>query len=227
MGHAVLPGNPPIDITLRRSGRARRLSLRVSGLDGRVTLTLPPRVTETEALRFARSREGWIRKALEGQERPAPVVAGTQLIVAGKEMAVTEGPRPRLGEGAIQVAPGRSAGPQVAALLKALARERVVAAADLHAARLGRPYGRVTVRDTRSRWGSCSPAGDLMLSWRLILAPPDVLDYVVAHEVAHLEHMDHSAAFWSVVARLRPDFEEPRSWLRHNGQGLHRWRFAD
>ena len=89
------------------------------------------------------------------------------------------------------------------------------------------PTGRdfLTLRDTRSRWGSCSTDGNLMFSWRLILAPRQVLDYVAAHEVAHLVHMDHSSRFWGVVADLCPDYAAPRGWLRREGHGLHRFRF--
>jgi predicted metal-dependent hydrolase len=92
---------------------------------------------------------------------------------------------------------------------------------------LGRRYTRLTLRDTRSRWGSCSATGALSYSWRLILAPPRVLDYVAAHEVAHLAQMNHSPAFWAEVARLMPDYESPRAWLRREGSALHRYRFGD
>jgi predicted metal-dependent hydrolase len=91
---------------------------------------------------------------------------------------------------------------------------------------LGLPFGRVTLRDTRSRWGSCTSAGDLMFSWRLIMAPSAVLDYVVAHEVAHLAEMNHSDRFWAQVERLFPDHAAPRAWLRRNGAGLHAWDFT-
>jgi hypothetical protein len=90
---------------------------------------------------------------------------------------------------------------------------------------LGRPYTRITLRDTRSRWGSCASSGALSYSWRLIMAPPEVLDYVAAHEVAHLAEMNHSAAYWAGVARLLPGYEAPRQWLRAHGAGLHRYRF--
>jgi predicted metal-dependent hydrolase len=90
---------------------------------------------------------------------------------------------------------------------------------------LGRRFSRLSLRDTRSRWGSCSSRGGLSYSWRLILAPPDVLDYVAAHEVAHLAEMNHSPAFWALVARLCPGYQAPRGWLRREGAGLHRYRF--
>ncbi len=120
--------------------------------------------------------------------------------------------------------PAEDPAPRLAAFLRAAARDRLAAACDRHAARLGRPWRRLTLRDPRSRWGSCTAAGDLMFSWRLVLAPPPVLDYVAAHEVAHLARMDHSPAFWAVVDGLCPGWEASRDWLRREGAGLHRLR---
>ena len=94
-----------------------------------------------------------------------------------------------------------------------------------YAARLGKGYTRLTLRDTRSRWGSCTSDGGLMFSWRLIMAPPSVLDYVAAHEVAHLAQMNHSPAFWAEVTRIYGDFDPPRQWLRTHGADLHRYQF--
>ncbi len=116
---------------------------------------------------------------------------------------------------------------RLATFLKAMARERLAAACDRHARSLGRTYARLTLRDTRSRWGSCTQDGCLMFSWRLILAPPPILDYVAAHEVAHLAQMNHSPAFWAEVARLDPDYALHRAWLRRQGQALHGFRFGD
>jgi predicted metal-dependent hydrolase len=119
------------------------------------------------------------------------------------------------------------AGVRVGAFLKALARTRLAAASDKYAARIGRPSTRLTLRDPRSRWGSCTADGALMFSWRLVMAPPDVLDYVAAHEVAHMIEMNHSAAFWAVVAGLRPDWKAQRDWLHGQGSVLQGYRFGD
>ncbi|WP_415011944.1 M48 family metallopeptidase [Amaricoccus sp.] len=117
-------------------------------------------------------------------------------------------------------------GPLVAGWLREEARRDVVDASRRHAAQLGVKAGRVTLRDPRSRWGSCSHAADLMYSWRLVMAPPVVLDYVAAHEVAHIVELNHSPAFWSVVSRLMPGYAAPREWLRVNGSSLHRIDFG-
>jgi hypothetical protein len=224
-----LPGSPPVEITLRRSARARRFSLRISRLDGRVTLSLPRHALASEALAFARAQEDWIRAALARMPQAARVGLGAAVPVEGRVLTLVAGPgrRPRI-EGGALVVPGdpAQAGPRAAAFLKLLARDRLVAACDRHAERLGRPYARLTLRDTRSRWGSCTADGALMFSWRLVLAPPEVLDYVAAHEVAHLAEMNHSAAFWALVEHLYPGHAASRRWLRTEGQALHALRFT-
>ncbi|WP_299846519.1 M48 family metallopeptidase [uncultured Roseovarius sp.] len=230
MGQHLLPGNPPVELTLRRSPRARRISLRVSGLDGLVTLTLPRGVSEGEALDFARSKGDWLRAQL--QERPAimPVAWGVEIPVEGQLLRIVEGKGRRVlpaGDSLLVPGPEQNVASRLQAFLKTLARDRLAVASDHYAAALGRGYTRITLRDTRSRWGSCTAAGGLMYSWRLILAPPEVLDYVAAHEVAHLQEMNHSAAFWGLVEDLLPDYAEPRHWLRRNGADLHRYRFGD
>jgi predicted metal-dependent hydrolase len=94
---------------------------------------------------------------------------------------------------------------------------------DVHANRLGLTPARIVVRDQTTRWGSCSTSGALSFSWRLVLAPPFVLDYLAAHEVAHLGHMNHGPRFWSLVERTMPRHEEARTWLHKHGASLHRY----
>ena len=228
MGQHILSGNPPIELTLRRSARARRISLRVSELDGRVTLTMPRGLSEKAALEFAHEKRDWLARQLGAHPGESPVLQGAELPVEGEVLRIAQGQGRRvLREGDVLFVPGpaEATGARTRAWLKTLARERLAEASDRHAARLGRPYARISLRDTRSRWGSCSSQGTLMYSWRLIMAPPGVLDYVAAHEVAHLAEMNHSQAFWDEVARLLPGYDAPRRWLRANGAGLHRYRF--
>lgn len=230
MKHAELPGNPPITVTLRRSGRARRLSLRVSQLDGRVTLTLPSHAGEDEGLSFLREKEDWIRTHLDRRPEDTPVGAGTMLPFRGQMLPIVQAQIKRVCVQDAQLLLPRKTrhpGAAIAAFLKLAARDYLAARSDHHAAALGRGYQRLVLRDTRSRWGSCSSRGALMYSWRLIMAPDAVSDYVAAHEVAHLEEMNHSPAFWAVVARLCPDYQAPRRWLRENGSMLHAIRFDD
>lgn len=225
----TLPGNPPLDIMLRRSARARRISLRVSQLDGRVTLSLPRWTPEAEALAFARDKSDWIRTA---QAKSAPVERvglGSVLPFEGQNVTVTAGDvRAVRIDGKRLITPPKpgAVGARVAAYLKLAARVRLRWASDRYCGALGRSYSRLTLRDTRSRWGSCSSEGGLMFSWRLVMVPPEVLAYVAAHEVAHLQEMNHSADFWAVVERLMPDYRVHRRWLRQHGAGLHRFDFG-
>ncbi|SHF06478.1 hypothetical protein SAMN05444279_1166 [Ruegeria intermedia] len=226
MGRHSLPGYPPVALTLRKSARARRISLRISQLDGRVTLTYPQGVPESEAIGFARTKEDWIRQHLRARPEPAVIRFGQILPVEGvpRRIVPADGRRVVLAADRIAVPEGAEAR-RLARFLKELARDRLTGACDDYAAMLGRAYSSLTLRDTRSRWGSCSSAGGLMFSWRLILAPPEVLHYVAAHEVAHLAEMNHSPAFWTQVERLFGPYEAPRRWLRDNGAELHRYRF--
>ncbi len=221
MGDIALPGNPPIEVKLRISARARRITLRVSRLDGRVTLTMPRHVPEKQGYQFAMERRAWIAKQLSS-------VGGVVVVKSGVVLPV-EGQMKRVVLGSGDAEPGEVAAATAAKLgaqLKERARERLIAAVDEFAGALGRQPTGITLRDPRSRWGSCSSAGRLMFSWRLIFAPPDVLRYVAAHEVAHLRHMDHSPAFWATVDLLFPDYDSQRIWLRHNGTELHRYKFG-
>lgn len=223
-------GLPEVAVTLRRSAQARRMTLRVGRSDGQVVLTLPRSVRAAEAQAFLSAQEDWLRRTLAGLPAQPLVGPGTVLPVEGRMVEiVTAGGRGGVRvEGAALVVPGApgAAGARAAAFLKALARDRLAAACDLHSVALGRPYAALALRDTRSRWGSCSVQGRLMFSWRLAMAPPPVLDYVAAHEVAHLARMDHSPAFWRVVDRLCPGWQAQRAWLRAEGASLQAFRFG-
>ncbi|QOL82309.1 M48 family metallopeptidase [Pseudooceanicola spongiae] len=228
MGQHVLPGNPPVPLILRRSARARRISLRVSSLDGRVTLTLPSHLSDRAALAFAAEKEDWLRGHLSARSDDVVPLPGVSLPIEGAMRVITSvtGRTVRLIEDRIEVPGSADRVPaRLAGYLRARARDQLAAASDHYSAQLGLPYSRLTLRDTRSRWGSCTQDGALMYSWRLILAAPEILQYVAAHEVAHLAEMNHSQDFWDVVQRLYGDYRGPRAWLRRNGADLHRYRF--
>ncbi|MEP3785468.1 SprT family zinc-dependent metalloprotease [Ascidiaceihabitans sp.] len=230
MGTHFLHGAPDVPVILRHSARARRISLRISQLDGRVTLTVPKGVSEAEALGFAHQKEDWIRDHLSKRGVDAIVALGSEIPLGGQlfQVVAGQGRRVQISDGRIAV-PGAAerVGARLVGHLKQIARARLAEACDDYATRLGKPYSKISIRDTRSRWGSCTSAGTLMFSWRLIMAPPDVLDYVAAHEVAHLAEMNHSAAFWAQVERIYGDHKGPRRWLRTTGNDLHRYRFTD
>ncbi|MFM9938671.1 MAG: M48 family metallopeptidase [Hyphomicrobiaceae bacterium] len=226
----------PAPVEVRRHPTARRLTLRVSRTSRAVYLTLPRNTCLREADRFvARSLE-WVRERLDGVPEPVPFRPGTVLPLRdvaheiafigsrpGSPVVSTHGgaeTRPHRIEvtGAAEHAPRR-----LKDWLVEQATRDLDARVGYHAARLGVRARRLTLRDQKSRWGSCSSSGELSFSWRLILAPPLVLDYVAAHEVAHLAEMNHGPRFWRLVEKTMPNFEEARVWLRLRGMDLYRY----
>lgn len=217
-----------ITIQVRRLATARRISLRVkSATDG--VLTAPPRVSLREIQRFAESQREWIEKAAErmGAATGTPFIPGAVVEIGGRPITLVHQQSTR---GAILTEDQLIVGGdiehfarRVTDYLKKLARETLSARTRFYAQTLGVTVRQVSVRDTRSRWGSCSAKGTISYSWRLILAPPTVLDYVAAHEVAHLLEMNHSSRFWAIVARLYPTYIQAQHWLKTNGTSLHRY----
>jgi predicted metal-dependent hydrolase len=227
MAEHIEIGDPTIHVKIKRSARARRYSLRVSNTDGAICLTLPKGASLSEAARFAREQEGWMRKHLAKQLKPLSVEFGGTVLFDGeyRQIEPGQGRAVRFQDGVLYV-PGSSdkLPAKLRAYFKAMARERMVAASSHYADLLGKPIGRVSLRDTRSRWGSCTSQGNLMYSWRLIMAPRNVQAYVAAHEVCHLVEMNHSTAYWTLVAGIFPDYQIQRNWLKKNGVILHRYR---
>lgn len=227
MDRIVVGGDIPV--RLRRSDRARRMTLRVARAGGEVVLTLPRRASVQDGRAFAESRTEWLRRVRAEMPAPQIVAHGAVIPVEGQGRVVTPADvrRASLQGGALLVPRGRPAGAVAAAWLRHLAQMRLTAACDRYAAVLGCDFHAISLRDTRSRWGSCTHDGRLMFSWRLAMAPAEVLDYVAAHEVAHLRHMDHSAEFWAVTKGLMSDYATHRAWLRQHGQTLLAWRFRE
>ena len=223
-------GDPVIEIRLRPCARARRFVLRVPNSGPNAVLTVPRHAPRTAALDFVTANEGWLRERLASRGDLVPAGDGVELPFLGRCLRIeATGGAGRLsaGNGILRI-PGRPelAPARAKGFLREIARQHLGARAAHHAAYLGRTPGRLTLRDTRSRWGSCTSEGDLMFSWRLVMAPWEVLDYVAAHEVAHLLEMNHSQRFWRVVAGLCPEYELHRNWLRQHGAGLHRYDFT-
>lgn len=227
MADRLAVGDPPIEIALRRRKNARRLTLRLTR-DGAV-MTLPNRAPLSEAADFARKQEQWLRRAMAKIPGPVAVTHGATIPFMGEPFEIVTGPGRQCKLVDFTIAVGGQpdqAGPRLQAWMKEQARARLLAASDHYAAQIGKSFGRLSLRDTRSRWGSCTTEGNLMYSWRLIMAPPEVLDYVAAHEVAHLQEMNHSRAFWDIVTEICPDWKSHRDWLRQSGADLHRYQFT-
>lgn len=221
-------GGRGIALRVRRSARARRLSLRIAGHDDSVELVLPQRAQEADGLDFLKSRSGWVLDRLDRLPVRVPFADGCELPLGGVMHRVRHAPDrrgPVLVDGTdILVTGGAEHLPRrLGDWLRAEAKRRIAPLAHEKAGAIGQAVTRITVRDQKSRWGSCARGGRLSFSWRLVLAPDGVLDYVVAHEVAHLLQPNHSPAFWRLVDRLTEDREARRAWLRRHGTSLHRY----
>ena len=217
----------PVTIRLRRSCRARRYSLRVSATARDALLTMPERGSIAAAEAFVLRHGAWLAERLAALPRQVPFRPGEILPLRGMPHTITHVPGLRgvcQADGRLLTG-GRTEDVARALMnwLKVQARRDFEAAVPVHAARIGRAAGRIRIGDPKSRWGSCSSTGRLAFSWRLVLAPPFVLDYVAAHEVAHLVEMNHAKRFWDLVATLCPNHDEARRWLSRHGPELHRY----
>ncbi len=216
-----------ISVALRRSERTRRLILKLDPLAGPV-LTMPPKASIADAKLFLERHHDWITTRLALAPERVPFTTDAQIPLLGVPHPIRHAPLARRGvwleDGALFVSGRPEHVPRrVGDFLKAETEKRVRPLAFDLSAKIGKTPTRITVRSLKSRWGSCSSAHDLSFSWRLILAPAPVLDYVVAHEVAHMAEMNHSPAFWLVVGELYPNFKEPRRWLKTHGADLFRY----
>ena len=227
MAETVEIGDPPILVKLRRDSRAKRMTLRLSSVDGAARLTLPKRSSLRSAKRFLQDQEAWLRHHLEKAHSRIVIGPDVEIFLQDERfiLAPSSGARVVLAPGTIFLPAGKPAGQALERFIKTRARNVITKMVEADSATLGKGFGKISLRDPRSRWGSCSSEGNLMFSWRLMLAPQEVLRYVVAHEVAHLREMNHAPAFWAEVGRLMPNYTIPRQWLRQNGGSLHRFDF--
>ena len=221
----LLVGRRFCPVSWRRSARARRVSLRIDVVRGLVAITLPADSPGRAGLLLLRANAAWAFAALDGLAPAVPLEDGAVLRLGDVPHAIRHAPElrgdSRLGDGEIVVTvPAPQLRRRALALLQGEARARILRRAARHAALLGVAPRAVRLNDTRTRWGSCAPDGTLAFSWRLVMAPGWVLDYVVAHEVAHLAEMNHSDRFWAQVARLSPHRVAAHAWLRRHGPGL-------
>jgi len=219
-------------VALKRLTSARRFTLRVRGATRDVVLTMPARSSLKSAREFAERHAAWIGARLARLPRPVTFEPHSAAPLRGIDHRIVHRPGAR---GVVWVERDET-GPticvagdlahvarRVADFLKREARRDLEAAVARYSTALGVEARRITLRDTTSRWGSCSSTGALNFSWRLILAPSFVLDYLAAHEVAHFVHMNHSPAFWKITRRLFPETDRAEEWLKNHGADLHRF----
>jgi predicted metal-dependent hydrolase len=219
-------------IGIKRNRQARRYTLRIDAGTRGVVLTMPARGSLKEAKAFAERNGAWVATRLERLPEAAPFVDGAIVPLRGvpHRIAHRGGRRgtvwtENVGAEVLLCVAGDAPhmARRVTDYLKRQARQDLDAASRRHAAALSIKVMRVSVRDTTSRWGSCSTTGRLSYSWRLVLAPPFVLDYLAAHEVAHLVEMNHSPRFWRVVRGICPDMDRAKVWIDAHGTDLHRY----
>src|SRR5256886_334387 len=220
-------------VRLRRHRQARRYTLRIDAPAREVVLTMPPRGSVKEAKEFAQKHGGWIAARLRRLPEAAPFADGTVLPLRGIQHRIVHRPGLRGtvwsevgtdGEALLCVAgDAPHIDRRVSDFLRREARRDLEVPSRRAAERFGVPIQRISVRDQSSRWGSCSTTGVLSYSWRLILAPPFVLDYLAIHEVAHLVEMNHSRRFWRLLERLCSSMTRAKAWLDVHGTDLHRY----
>jgi predicted metal-dependent hydrolase len=211
------------DYRVRRSERARRIRVNVDA-DG-VEVVLPRRAAAREAAAAVRELEPWIRRRLSELAHAQQAVAarGDAVPYLGELLQVRAEPaRTRVHRrGAVLWAPaGADRKPALERWYRRAARAEIASRLEHACALAGLSYSKLTIRGQRTRWASCSRSGAMSFNWRLLLAPEAVLDYVVWHEVCHLEVMDHSPRFWALLERWCPDYREQSRWLRRHGQTL-------
>lgn len=221
-----------VRVRVRRSARARRIALKIDVDAEGVELILPERVPLSVGIDFMKTRTDWVAARYCALPPAIPFADGVEIPVLGVPHRIRHLDIGRQGRSAVIAVIGgeiRVAGapPHVARRVRdhltELVRQELASHVRHHTAMVGRRAGRITVRDTRSRWGSCAASGNLSFCWRLVFAPLPVLDYVVAHEVSHLVHMNHGAEFWRLVGQLAPGWESHRAWLRANRARLLRY----
>ncbi len=220
-----------VRIRLKANPRAQRYLLKLPADRSGPVLTVPKGGNLARAERFARQHIDWLVERLQDRPDHVSFRPGDILPLRGEDHVIVPTGRlrglvtvGRTDEGfpALFVPGAEDHMPRkVTAWLKEQARKDLTERAEMHSATIGRKIAAISIRDTSSRWGSCAHNGRLSFSWRLILAPSDILDYVAAHEVAHLQEMNHSSRFWHLCEQLAPQTPTARAWLKENGARLH------
>lgn len=222
--HHIIIDGQQIPLKMRRNARAKRIVMRLSKDGQAVNLTLPRRCSERKAAAFAKTQSDWLSKQLAKRPEAIAFEPDMKLQILGDELYIYHhnGRLTKREDENIYVGGDIAFFPRrLTDYIKKEARIKFSDMANELADEVGVTLAGLRLRDTSSRWGSCSRDRRINLSWRLALAPLDIARYVIAHEVAHLEHFDHSPAFWAVVEKLHPDWQSARKWLHENGALLH------
>jgi len=225
-------GHKSLQIRLKRNSRAKRYILRIPPGDPTPVITVPARGNLKTAQDFANRQVGWLKQrlgsrpdAIKFEEHARIPIRGVlhTLRSSGKLRGLAQLDMEEETEEPLLLLPGetQSFHRKTKDFLRKLAKDDIEGHVRHFTKQLGRNYHSITLRDTKSRWGSCSHDGKLSFSWRLVMAPPDILEYVAAHEVAHLVKLDHSPEFWRICEELAPHTKQAQRWLKEHGSQLH------
>ena len=219
-----------VPLTIRRNAQATRLTLRIEPGGRALRMTVPTGLPEREIRDFLDRHQAWLLTKLARFSTRSALSDGHHIFIRGVAHRIEETGKLRGlteavmadGEPVLRVSGLSEHVPRrICDFLKKEARKDLEERVAIHAPKVGRKVRSLTLRDTRSRWGSCSADGALSFSWRIIMAPPFVIDYLAAHEVAHLREMNHGPAFWNLCGELCPRVDEAKRWLKRNGTMLH------
>lgn len=215
-----------IPLHYKPSRRAKRLSLRLSVKEGALVLSMPIRTTQAQIKDFLNQCVPWVKTQLKKLEKKVVIEPGKEIMLHGVVFQCVNDPlrrKPALCYTAKTLhLPPLYGEKDLYEMFKKSADKKLTPLVLKAAEILGQRVEKVTYKDTKTRWGSCSARKTISLNWRLIFAPPEIAHYVCAHEVAHLLHMNHSQAFWKVVGELCPPYRIHRAWLKANGPSLMR-----
>lgn len=226
----ILDGeNGEITVLLNRNKRAKRLTLRQNLSGGNFKLTMPVRSTIAQARAFCQQHLAWMQKHAVTMQDATHFQHDNFIPLRGKmvKLVFLDQSRGQIQhiDNELHVPGGTAHAPRrLVTWLKAEAKKDILLGIEKYQPLLDVKHSKLTIRDTKSRWGSCSSSKALSFSWRLVMAPEDVLDYVVAHELAHILEMNHSANFWAHVAKVCPHMKPSQKWLKTNGGQLHQIR---
>lgn len=228
-GRTVDVGGQSVPLVVRENIRATRITLRIEPGGRALRMTVPRGLHHRDVDDFLKRHHGWLLERMARYGDTGLLQSGGSVEIRGVRHRIehtgslrglTE-TMVRDGSAILWVSgPEENIAKRVATYLRKEARKDLEALVHTHAAAIGKPVKSITLKDTRSRWGSCSWQGNLSFSWRIVMAPPEVIDYLAAHEVAHLQEMNHGPQFWALCKRLCPQTDEARAWLKQNGSRL-------
>ena len=215
-------------VKIRISFRARRITLRICHVSGGLKITIPSNLQTSVLRKFINKNIHWVSSNLRKIIPTVSITDGMSLPIKGRNRKIFVDPNLNdafiLKETELLLPKTKVAFErQVKSVLEQIAGDYFRITCADYAENLGVKFSKISLRDPRSRWGSCSSDRNLMFSWRLIMAPLEISSYVAAHEIAHLRHMNHSQKFWTAVSSIYPNYREQRNWLRENGRNLHRF----